>query len=324
MFILLYGPNTFLSRQQLKKSVEDFKKQRDPSGLNVNIFDAEKSEASLILENLVASPFLAEKRLVVVERALSKGKKDLLDNLWQMVEQKKIPESSVVIFWEEELSDKKPHPLSLWLKEQKYSKFFPSLTPGELNKWIKNELTKEEMTMENLALTSLISHPLAQDLWRLNNELQKLILFAQQKGQKIITSADLNLFLPEVADDNTFHFIDALTAKNSKQAVKLLQEQWQSGNSEPQVFGALVWQFKTLLLVKDFMDLNPGLSSDVAARELALSPFVVKKAYGVLRNFSFAKLKEIYAELLEIDKRAKTGEGDYKLLLDLLVNKICS
>src|SRR3989339_420450 len=214
MFILLYGPNTFLSRQQLKKSLEDFKKQRDPSGLNVNIFDAEKTEVSLILENLVASPFLAEKRLVVIERALSKGKKDLLDTLWQMIEQKKIPASSVVIFWEEELSDKKPHPFSAWLKEQKYSKFFSSLTSGELNQWIKNELAKEEMGMENLALSSLVAHPLAEDLWRLNNELQKLILFAKQK--------------------------------------------------------------------------------------------------------------EIYAELLEIDKRAKTGEGDYRLLLDLLVNKICS
>jgi len=323
MFILLYGSNTFYSRQQLKKSIEDFKKQRDPSGMNTVVFDAEKAEIHQILENIVASPFLAEKRLVVIEKALSKGSKDLMEALWTMVETNKIPATAVVIFWEGELVEKKVHPLTTWLKKQKFSKEFKEFSPLELSNWILKEVQTEKMEIENLALNNLIAHPLSSNLWSLYNELQKICAYVQANQGTKITSKDVSLFLTDAPDDNTFHFIDALVSKNSKQAIKLLHDQWDSGAAEPQVFGALVWQFKTLLLVKDYQNLNPAVSSEMAAKNLGLSPYVVKKAFGALRNFPFEALKKIYGELLEIDKKVKTGEGDYQLLLDLLVNKIC-
>lgn len=323
MFILLYGPNTFYSRQQLKKSIEDFKKQRDPSGINTVVFDAEKAESNQILENIVASPFLSEKRMVVIEKVFSKGGKDLLDALWAMIENKKTPTTSVVFFWEGEMSEKKQHPLSDWLKKQKFSKEFKEFTPLELTNWIKKELQNEKLEIENLALNNLIGHPLSANLWYLYNELQQISAFVKANNQNKITSRDVAVFLTDAPDDNTFHFIDALVAKNSKQAIKLLHDQWDAGSAEPQVFGALVWQFKTLLIIKDFLNLNPGVTSEMAAKKLSLSPYVVKKSYGILRNFSFESLKDVYVALLEIDKKVKTGEGEYKLLLDLLVNRIC-
>ncbi|MCX6779531.1 MAG: DNA polymerase III subunit delta [Candidatus Magasanikbacteria bacterium] len=323
MFILLYGSNTFYSRQQLKKSIEDFKKQRDPSGMNTVVFDAEKAETNQVLESIVSSPFLAEKRMVVIEKAISKGSKDLLDSLWLMADGKKIPATAVVIFWEGILPEKKLHPLAEWLKKQKFSKEFKDFSPLELSNWITKELQNEKLEIENLALNNLIAHPLSTNLWSLYNELQKISAYVKANNGTKVTSKDVSLFLTDAPDDNTFHFIDALVSKNSKQAIKLLHDQWDSGAAEPQVFGALVWQFKTLLLVKDYQNLNPGAPSDLAAKNLAISPYVVKKSFGALRNFPFDSLKKIYGELLEIDKRVKIGEGDYKLLLDLLVTKVC-
>lgn len=323
MIILFYGSNTFYSRQQLKKSIEDFKKQRDPSGLNTVVFDAEKTEINQILENIVASPFLAEKRMVIIEKALSKGNKELLDALWQMVEPNQVPETTTVIFWEGVLFEKKKHPLVDWLKKQRFSKEFKDFSPLEVIRWIKKELQQEKMEIENLAINTLINHPLATDLWSLNNELQKIIAFVQAKNRSTITSHDLSLFLADSPDENTFHFIDALVSKNSKQAIKLLHDQWAAGAAEPQVFGAIIWQFKTLLLIKDYLNLNPGVASETAAKKLGLSPYVVKKSLGVLRNFSLEELKKIYFSLLEIDRRAKISEGDYQMLLDLFVNQVC-
>lgn len=324
MIILFYGSNTFYSCQQLKKSIVDFKKQRDPSGLNTIVFDVEKAEINQILENIVASPFLAEKRMVIIEKIASKGNKDLLDALWQMIEQKKVPETTTVIFWEGVLSEKKNHPLIDWLKKQQFSKEFRDFSPLEINRWIKKELQLEKMEIENRALITLVSHPLADDLWSLNNELQKIIAFVQAKNRQTITSQDVSLFLADSPDDNTFHFIDALVSRNSKQAIKLLHDQWSSGAAEPQVFGAIIWQFKTLLLIKDYLISNPGVTSEVTAKKLGISPYVVKKSLGVLSNFSLEKLKKIYSNLLEIDRRAKISEGNYQMLLDLFVNQVCS
>lgn len=324
MFLFLYGPNTFFSRRQLEKSIADFKNKRDQSGFNVIVLDAEKTESSQILEALTASPFLAEKRLVVVERIIKKNDKNLFDILAEMVEKKKFPDSTIALFWEGEIPEKKQHQFIEFLKKQTYSKFFGQLSPREVSLWIGKKVAEDGLKIENTALNNLASHPLACDLWRLDNEINKIIHYASQKEDAVITVKDVNLFLPAIVDDNAFHFIDALVVKDSRRAIKLLHDQWQEGAAEAAVFGALVWEFKNLLIVKDHSALNPGLISEAIAKELALSPFVVKKTLVASRNFDFVKLKEIYQNLLEIDVQAKTGRGDYKTLLDMLVAKICA
>lgn len=324
MFILLYGPNTFLSRQHLKKLIEDFQLKRDKSGINTMTFDAEKSEASPILEALTSSPFLSEKRLAVVEKLSKKNDKDFLKILLNLVEKKQIPETTVAIFWEGDLGEKKLPDFFNFLKAQPYSKFFGQLSAAQLTAWVKKQTAEGKVEIEKTALNFLVNHPLTQDLWRLASELDKMIAYASSQKDKNISLKIVNLFLPDVIDGNSFHFLDALLAKNAKQALKLLHDQWLDSNAEAAVFGALVWQFRVLLLIKDCLSLQPGLTSDMVAKALKLSPFVVKKALAVLRGFDFNKLKSIHWELLEIDRKVKNGESDYQTLLDLLVVKICS
>jgi len=323
MFLLFHGPNTFFSSEQLKKSIEDFQKQRDTSGINTVVFDAETTEPSQILEALTASPFLGEKRLVAVKRLSNSKDKDLLDALWQMVKKNKLTETTVAIFWEEELLEKKLPDFFVFLKKQKYSKFFANLSEKEMSGWIKKKLKIDDLIISSPALSYLLTHPVVNDLWQLENELNKIIAFVLAKNLKEISLETLNTFLPSHADDNTFHFIDALVAKNSCQAIKLLHDQWTTGAAEPQVFGALVWQFRNLLILKDFFSLNSGTTSDAAARALAISPFVARKDMVTIRGFSFNGLREIYRELLKIDACVKTGNGDYKTLLDFFVAKVC-
>src|SRR3989339_905246 len=101
MLIYLYGPDTFRSRQQLKKMIEKFKIDRDPQGLNVVVVDAEKEEAGVVLQQISASPFLAERRMVVLENLLSStGKKELQEDIFDRIKRNSIPESTVLLFWE--------------------------------------------------------------------------------------------------------------------------------------------------------------------------------------------------------------------------------
>jgi len=324
MFLLLYGPNTFLSRQHLKKLIGDFQSKRDKTGINTAIFNAEKAEGSELLEALVAMPFLGEKRLVVVEGLFKKNDKEFFKTLFSLVEKKQIPETTVAIFWEEDLGEKKLPDFFEFLKKQEYSKFFDNLNGAPLSNWIKRQVNEGGVEIEKIALGYLSNHPLSQDLWQLAGELNKMIAYAYAAKDKIISLKIVHLFLPEVIDGNYFHFLDALLSKNSKQALKLLHDQWLDNNAEAAVFGSLVWQFRVLLLIKDHLQLHPGLTSDLIARNLKLSPFVVKKALVVLRGFDFDKLKSIHRELLEIDRKVKNGESDYQTLLDLLVVKVCN
>ena len=72
MILFLYGKDTFRSRQQMKKMVEKFKADRDPQGYNIVTIDAAaERNSSRILNEIFTVPFLAERRMVVLESFLS-------------------------------------------------------------------------------------------------------------------------------------------------------------------------------------------------------------------------------------------------------------
>ena len=98
MIIYIYGADTFRSRQYLKKTIEQFKKQRDPQGYNVVILDAKIEEMGKILSEMTAAPFLAEKRMIVLENTLSSADEDMLSELAEWVKNKKIPENISPLF----------------------------------------------------------------------------------------------------------------------------------------------------------------------------------------------------------------------------------
>ncbi len=301
--------------------IAEFKAKRDPSGLNLNVFAAEKTEGAEMLEAMVASPFLAEKRLTVLERLSENKKKDLWANLLKLIKSKKLPDTSAVIFWEGEIK-LNSHPLWETLAKQKFSQKFELLSGSKLSQWIKTEIANRGLEIEPLALTALANHPF-DGLWRLINELDKITAYLSKEPEKKIALKHLNLFLDEAGDENIFHFLDALTARRAKEAIKLLYNQYDSGEEPGKIFNLIVGQWRKLLLLKDYFALNPGATSDKAAGALDIHPFVVKKTLAILPGFTFAKLKEIYRELLEIDAKAKNGEEDYKTSLEMLVAKIC-
>lgn len=348
MLLLLHGPDTFRSRQCLKEMVAEFKTKRDSQGLNVVFFDAKKSEGGEMVEALLTPPFLSERRMVIIENLSVVKSDEMRDLLLELAKEKKIPESTVAIFWEEEsfvipamptgrqaksLSStrsgagiqkdkKKVHPLFAFLAQQKYSKEFKPLGDSQLIKWVENELKKSGIKIEKRALEHLVASAGA-DLWQLNSELGKLAAFAGSKEDKTITFGDISLFVSENIDDNVFHLIDALLGRRAKEAIKLLQDQWEAGEERAKIFGAIIWQFRSLLIIKDYLALNPGVGSDQISRALGLHPFVIKKALAILPGFNFEQLKKIYQKLLEIDLKVKTGGGDLLELLELLVAEIC-
>lgn len=328
MLLLLHGPDTFRSRQYLKEMVAEFKTKRDPQGFNVVFFDAKKNEGGEIMEALLSPPFLSERRMAVIENLSVVKSDEMRDRLLELAKEKKIPESTVAIFWEEELSalggrdKKKTHPLFNFLAKQKYSKEFNNLTSGRIKDWAESELKKRGIKIEKRALESLIAS-VGADLWQLNSELEKLAAFAGSKEDKTIAFGDVSLFISENIDDNVFHLIDALLGRRSKEAIKLLQDQWEAGEESAKLFGAIIWQFRSLLMIKDYLALNPGANSDQISRALGLHPFVIKKALAILPGFSFEQLKKIYQKLLEIDLKVKTGGGDLSQLLEILIAEIC-
>ncbi len=320
MIIYLYGTDTYRSRQYLKEQVERFKVARDPQGYNVVFVDAPASVEGKVLAEISAVPFLAEKRMVVVENILACKDKDLVGALIEIVKNNKAPESNIVLFWQgdEKSKIKEVDELEKLLKPEKYAKEFEILVGAQLSAWIKQEFTKLKATISMPALNFLAQNG-GGDMWRLHSLIAQLSAYASGREVGI---EDVKLFLDEKVDDNVFNMVEAVVSGNRKSAYKLLAEQRRLGEEDGKLFGLILWQFRTLVNLRSLFDSADNLTSDQMAKTLGLHPFVAKKNLSLVRRLNLPRLKEIYEMLLDIDKKTKTGRGDQSVLLDVLVAKI--
>lgn len=317
MVIYIYGEDTFRSRQYLGEQIAKFKQARDPQGYNVVILDAQKVEPGRILTEIVSAPFLAEKRLVVVENILSISDKEFLEELIGRIKEKRIPDSNVVIFWQGEKLGKVKEikELDTVLKKEKYNQEFVLLEGMALSAWIATEVKKRNGKISNPAISYLAQNT-AGDIWYLISLLDQLTAYA--KGEEI-GLPQVNLFLDEKVDDNAFNMVEAVVNGNKKQAYKLLEEQRRIGEDDFKIFGLIVWQFRTLLAMRSLFESEDNITSDAMAKILGVHPFVVKKNMALVKRYTKKQLSDIYTQLLDMDWKAKTGQADLGLSLDLLV-----
>ncbi|MBI5222106.1 MAG: DNA polymerase III subunit delta [Candidatus Magasanikbacteria bacterium] len=329
MIIFLYGADTFRSRQQLKKVVEKFKKDRDPQGLNVVSLDCQKEEGGKIWEQILTAPFLAEKRMVVLENLLLSKHKDLLEELKEKIESKKLSDATVLVFWEadDKVKGKEAENLFKCLAKEKFCQRFDLLVGVKLNSWILQEVKDRGGKIDQQAAQYLAQN-VGGDMWRLNSLIDQLVAFKQvschslEKGNPEIALSDVQLFLDEKADDNIFNLVDAVVAGRAKDAYKMIREQYRLGEDAQYVFAMLLRQFRILLELRDLHDREDNLPSDSLAKKLSLHPFVVRKSLPFIKKYSLGRLKDIYQRLLDLDIKTKTGQGDQSLLLDVFVGSV--
>ncbi len=357
MIIYIYGEDTFSSRNYLKLQIERFKKERDPQGMNVVILDGQKEDSSRLWNEITAMPFLAEKRLIVIQNILSTKDTDTLESFIQgMKENKqslklrqgseeenkfsssltpsnyKIPEKNVVIFYQSEPMGKSKvvQELHKILAKEKWAKEFAPLSGAAMTSWIKNEVINRGGAIAVPAVNYL-SQNAGSDMWYASSLIDQLVAYAApttptpllgQEGKREITLSDVQLFLEEKSDDNIFNMVDAIVAGNQKLAFKLIEDQRRLGQDDGYLFSMILRQFRILISLRDLFNREENISSDQMAKMLGLHPFVVKKSLPLVKRYSLDKLKDIYKQLLEIDIKTKTGLADQSWLIDLFVGKL--
>jgi DNA polymerase-3 subunit delta len=323
MVIFLYGKDTFRGRQQLKKMIEKFKKERDPAGYNTVLIDlnANKDEKN-VFENILATPFLAEKRMVVVQNLLSSKNSKLQAEFLKMLSEKKVPESTVLVIFEsgEDFKGKEAKKIAEVLLKEKYAQKFEQLSGAGLQEWVKSEVASRGLKMEDGA-RAFLSINTGADMWWVNSLLDQLGAYAPDNK---ISLADVKLFLPEKANDNIFELVESIVRGDLRGAFTKLQAQYDKGEDVQFVFAMLLRQIRILLELRDLFDRESATTTDVAAKKLGLHPFVVKKSWSLIRHLNLSTLKRLHADLLDLDVSLKTGAVDGKTILDIYITRVAS
>ena len=307
MIIFLFGEDTYRMKEKLKEIVERYKKVRK-TGLNLKYFD----DFTNLKDGIRQTSMFKEKKLAVVTNVFASP-----DFKEKFLENKKdfLKTEDIILFYQEGEINKN-NSLFKFLKKNAKSQEFKFLTGQGLKAWIKKEFDRYETKIDSEVLEKLIEY-IGNDLWQMSNEIRKLASF---RNNKIVGVEDIKLLVRSKIETDIFKTIDAIADKNKKQALKLLHKHLEKGDSPLYLLSMINYQFRNLLVVKDFIEKHKPYS--IILRKSGLHPFVVKKSYYQSQKFTFQELKKIYRKIFKVDLDIKTGRIQPEIALDLLITEI--
>jgi len=312
MIKLFYGQDTYSLSREIKKIEASFA-IANFGDMNIQKLDGATLTHNVFVRSVSAMPFLAQKRLLIINNFLRDGDQALRDYIAENL--KKLPNSSEVILVEEDDVNKS---LGLYKKLQKMGAVvdFPLRKGYELEKWLA-ELAKEKNVPIRMPAIKKLIATAGNNSFRLTNELERLDLFRLAKKQTEIFEADIDDMVQSENDQNIFDFIDALGARNSKLALQYLHNLFASGKNENYILTMIIYQFRNMLLIQDLI--SRGTARNLIPSEAEIHPFVVGKTIRVLNNFDLPQLRRIYSQLQQTDLDIKTGRVEPRLALEKLL-----
>lgn len=312
MIKLFCGQDTYSLNRELKKIEASFA-IANFGDMNIQKLDGQALTHNDFVRSVSAMPFLAQKRLLIINNFLRDGDQALRDYIAENLA--KLPNSSEVILVEEGDVNKS---LGLYKKLQKLGAVvdFPLRKGYELEKWLAELAKEKNVPIKMPAIKKLIATA-GNNSFRLTNELEKLDLFRLAKKQPEISETDIDEMVQSENDQNIFDFIDALGARNSKLALQYLHNLFASGKNENYILTMIVYQFRNMLLIQDLI--SRGTARKAIPAEAAIHPFVVDKTLRVLGSFDLPQLRRIYSQLQKTDLDIKIGRVEPRLALEKLL-----
>jgi len=308
MFILIFGKNSYNSRQKIKEIIQE---HQDKAKIRISLepFDSKEFSFEDFKNELRHGSMFEENKIIVLRDVFSNS--EFRD---KFLEQAKnfTKDKNIFVFYEEKNSSLGSDLLKFFREQGKLYKYDP-LTKVDLERWVKKEIIDLGAEISPSALFLLIKS-VGSDLWRMSAEVKKLVSY-KGKGKKI-EKEDVELLVKPEVEAAIFKTIDAIAAKDKKTALALLYKHLEKGDSPFYLLSMIIYQFRNLLLVKDFE--NRTLPEITTALK-PMHPFVVRKSCWLARKFSREQLEEIFVKLFKTDLAIKTGKIKPELALELLI-----
>jgi len=327
---ILIGEDDFSLRQALE---EINKSIGDPTALmtNTTVLEGKTVTPEQLRAACETVPFLAEKRLVIVEGLLErfepKGKtvkkkssrQNELEEAYKPIADgiKQLPPFTELVLMGSKINDH--NPLFAEIKSQAKVKSFPMLKPNQLGQWIERRLAAQQKGSSiSPKAEALMVRLVGNDLWTMANEIDKLLLFS---GGRQIEEADVKAVVSNAQEASIFNMVDAILELRVGAAQELLQQLFRQGMAPAQILVMLSRQARIIFQVKEMR--KQGRSRSEIQSKLGLnSDFVLRKAWEQADKYSPARIRDVYHKLLETDIAIKTGKMEGELALDVLIAEL--
>jgi DNA polymerase-3 subunit delta len=330
LLYILQGEDDF----SLTRALDEIKKGLgDPSMLatNTTILEGQNvtpGELRMVVETV---PFLAEKRLVIVQGLL--GRFELQNKTPRRSKKSSpangrendaksfaaamadLPESTVLVLTDGRI--KNANPLLKIISGAKVMSF-PLLRGDVLRQWIQKEAAVQGADMSPPAL-DLLARLVGGNLWIMSSEINKLALFAL--GRRIEVE-DIKAVVSSAQEANVFAMVDAIMEYKAGVAENLLEQLLQHGASPAYLLVMLSRQLRLVVRAKELRRQRKP-DAEIQSRLGLKSEFPFRKTLEQAQRYPLERLKLVYKRLLEADLSIKTGRYDGGLAFNLLIADLC-
>ena len=307
---LLYGKEHYLIdnaiklfRESLNESMIDF---------NLETIDGKETTLDQLLSSIETLPFMDERKIVIVKdfELLTKSKKKNFSDKDEKTfasHLENIPDTTILVFAVYGEIDKRKSIVNT-ISKNGIAYNCEKISDMELFKWTKKKFEKNNTMIDN-----------AQIMYFINNEIRKISSFAGSDTK--VTNEIIDRLSQKKIENDIFKLIDYIGDKNSQNAIKILNDMINEGESVLGIFAMINRQFKIVLQVKEL--LNKGLNNKAISDKLKLSLFIVNKSIKISRNFTESMIIDMLNYILESDYKIKKGLMRDTLAIEMLVSKYC-
>lgn len=305
----------------------------DPALLDINTttLDGEQGTPDRLRPFCETAPFMAEKRLVIIEGLLrryeprgrtGRRRKDArkvaeADDCQPLADYiSQIPESTVLVLVDTS-SIGPDNPLLKALSPGAVVRSFPLLRGERLWGWLQKYVAREGGSISPGAV-DLLAELVGSNLRVMASEINKLVLFAS--GRRI-EEVDVNRLVSYAQETSVFAMTDAILEFNVSRAQHMLQRLLQGGAAPAYLLVMLSRQIQRLVRVKE-MKVRRGSDAEIRKKLGIISDFVWREVLRSASRYSMARLKSVYEKLLETDIAIKTGKYSGDLALSMLVAEL--
>jgi len=308
LIYLIFGPDTYRSKKRLSEFCQ--KHSTDQGWEKINGAKISWSELQRIL---ITPGFFEQKKLIEIDNLFLSGKPEVYQKVLKNL--KNLSAETILIFYE---SAELPKSIQNRLPAQTKIEQFLPLTGPSLYNWIRKEISSEGGRIEPAAVQRLVLF-CGSDLWRVKNEIDKLVCF---RAGRLISVANVELLVISPVSTTIFNLIDAIGEKKLSLGLQQLKKLLDQGENELYIFSMIIYQFRNLIQIKELIDQR--LSLIQIQKKTGIHPYVIRKTLNQARNFSLPDLRRIYHRLLEAETSLKTGRNEPEVVLDLLVLGLAS
>lgn len=315
MLYLFHGPDELTRSESLAKLCGRL--PAEVADLNTTRLDGRRLRLETLALACEASPFLAERRIVIVTDALKhvkagKEREELRAYLDQL------PAWCDLVFVEREEVDRRSILFTYLKKVGEVYEFLP-LEGEPLLEWLTARARQNGSRLEPAAARRLLEL-VGADTRMLATELEKLATYVGHRA--LITTSAVDRLVEDGQEQNLFAFIDQLAARRLGPALRGARALLEEGQAATYLLFMLARQVRILIGVQELTDQR--LRPEAIATELGQKPFVIRKALEQARGFAPGELGVIHARLLELDLATKTGRIQAETALELFVAEVCT